>query len=119
MARKPSRGDFYENVAFDKRVQENPDSPIDYGQTETSWQEQFTTRAHYRHLRGGETVMAGRLAGKHSMIVTIAAFAGSRLVEADWRMRDVNSSVGYAVRDITPTEDRQFLEVLVESGVAP
>jgi head-tail adaptor len=119
MPRKPSRGDLFEQVAFDKRVAGNPDSPADYGRTEDDWQEQFSTRAHFRHLRGGESVMAGRLAGRHSMIVTIAAFAASRLVESDWRMRDVTSSQEYAVRDITPTEDRQFLEVLVESGFAP
>lgn len=112
-------GPLYEKVAFDKRETVNPDSPADYGATQSAWVEQFTRRANFLHLRGGESVMAGRLAGKHQIVVTVRAGEQTRDIGTDWRMRDTRTSVEYAIRDITPSDDRQFVEILVESGVTP
>lgn len=119
MAKKASAGDLYESVAFDKRVTGNPDSPADYGQTEKDWVEQLRCRAKFVHLRGGEAVMGGRLMGRHPVVVTVYATSATRAIAADWRMRDVRTSVEYAVRDITPSDDRRMLDILVESGSAP
>lgn len=118
MAKRPSAGDLYERVAFDRRADANPDSPVDYGNTVSDWVEQFTCRAQFIHLRGGETVMASRLEGRHSQVIRIRASVASRAVDTDWRVRDVRTGAVFNVRDITPSDDRQFLDVLCEKGVA-
>jgi head-tail adaptor len=118
MAKKPSAGALYENVAFDKRVEGNPDSPADYGNTVMDWAEQFVRRAAYVHLRGGESVMAGRLQGRHSQIIRVRADSGTKAITTDWRARDKRTGVAFNIRDITPSADRLWLDILVESGVA-
>lgn len=118
MATKPAAGDLYEAVTFEKRETGNPDSPADYGNTETTWRCQFSCRAGYQHLRGGETVLAGRLQGRHPQIIRVRSFAKSRTVTTDWRIVDQRTGTVFNIRDITPTTDRAFIEFLVESGVA-
>jgi head-tail adaptor len=130
MARKPGAGDLKHRVAFDVREVSNPDAPEDYGNTVDEWVEQFTCRAGYRHLRGGETIMAGRLQGRHAQIVFVRASSETRQVTQEWRMRDLNNGEWddtsetiwtgpvYAVKDVSPGEDRQWIDFLVESGVA-
>jgi hypothetical protein len=39
-------------------------------------------------------------------------------VTTDWRVRDVRTGTIYNIRDITPSDDRAFLDFLVQSGVA-
>lgn len=127
MAKRPSAGDLIHRVAFDVRVAGNPDSPIDYGNTVVDWVEQFTCRAAFIHLRGGETVLAGRLEGRHSQIIQVRASPETRAVTTDWRVRDLDNGewVGgqwagpiYHVKDVTPhEEDRAWLDMLVQTGV--
>ena len=106
-------------VAFDKRVQGNPDSPADYGNTQTEWAEQFRCRAAFIHLWGGEQVLAGRLQGQHLQVMLVRSSSETRQIATDWRARDVNSGIEYNVRDITPHEDdNQWLDVLCQAGVA-
>ncbi len=90
-----------------------------YGGTTTAYVDQFTVWAGVTHLRGGETVMAGRLQGKHPQVVRIRSSSQSRQITTDWRARDTKTGTVFAIRDITPTSDRLFLDVLCESGVAP
>ena len=118
MAKRPSAGDLWHSVAFEKRVVGNPDSPADFGNTVMDWKAQFCCRAAFTHLRGGEAVIAGRLQGRHPMVVQVRAFSASRSVTSEWRMKDQHTGIYYAVRDISPNEDRMFLDILVESGVA-
>lgn len=118
MATKPSAGDLYESVSFEKREVGNPDSPADYGNTETTWRCQYSCRAAYQHLRGGETVLAGRLQGRHPQIIRVRASSETREVTTDWRIVDSRSGSVFNIRDVTPTLDRRFIEFLVESGVA-
>lgn len=119
MAPKTTAGQLYEKVAFDRREQSNPDSPADYGNTESVFVEQFIRRAGFTYLRGTETVIAARLEGRQPVVVRMRSDSQTRTIAADWRMRDVRSGVEYAVRSIAPTTDRQWLDVLCESGVAP
>lgn len=114
MARRIDAGRLQHAVAFDRR-----DTATDaYGGHATTWEEQFACRAQFMHLRGGETAIAARLEGRHPLIARIHASADSRAVTADWRMRDTRTGIAYAVRDVTPSDDRLYLDVLVESGVA-
>lgn len=118
MAKKPSAGPLYEKVAFDKREAGNPDSPADYGNTVMEFVEQFTRRAEFIHLRGGESVMAGRLQGRHSQVIRVRRDSGTETITAEWRARDARTGIAFNIRDVTPSADRQWLDILVESGVA-
>ncbi|RKD61552.1 head-tail adaptor protein [Rhizobium sp. WW_1] len=114
MAKPRTTGDLLHRVAFDVREEiENID-----GNTEGNWREQFQLRAGYVHLRGGETVLAGRLQGQHSQVIFVRASALSRRVTTDWRVRDVLTGQSFNVRDVTPTDDRLWLDFLCQSGVA-
>jgi SPP1 family predicted phage head-tail adaptor len=112
-------GKLSERITLSARVKENPDSPIDYGNTEAGWSNQGTIWAEFIHLRGGEAVIAGRLQGRHAVVMRVRASALTREVGADWRVIDARGTA-YAVRDITvhPKGDRQWLDLLCESGVA-
>ncbi|NTS30671.1 head-tail adaptor protein [Phyllobacterium sp. BT25] len=114
MARKPSSGDLFYKVAFDQRQ----DADDGFGNTVSTWVEKFQCRAGYRHLRGGEAVIAARLEGKHIQVVTVRASTATKGVTTDYRIRDLRSGETFNIRDITPNLDRQFIDFLVESGVA-
>jgi len=108
-------GDLEERVYLDR-----PTSiPDGMGGTENGWEHVFEARAHFRYLRGGETVLAGRLQGRLTVVATIRAHTTSRLVTSDWRMRDArDATVVFNVQSIMPSDDRAFLELTCESGVA-
>ena len=107
-------GELIHGVAFDSPVE----AADGYGGTTLGWQEQFSCRAGFVHLRGGETVMAARLAGKHQQIVTVRSSAASRAVTTDWRVRDTRTGDIFNIRDVTPPDDRLSLDFLCEKGVA-
>jgi head-tail adaptor len=87
------------------------------GMTE-SYAEVFNCAAGYFHLRGGETVLAARLEGQHTQVVRVRSFAQSRQVTTEWRIEDKRSGQVFNIRDITLTDDRLYLDFLVQSGVA-
>ena len=115
-------------VAFDAPVTD----PDGHGGRETKWTgeiDQVKAAAHFRYLRGTESVMAARLEGKQPIIVTIPNFSAARGVTSAWRMRDLQDGTFdssdkwtgplFAIRQApVPTQDRQWLEILVEGGVA-
>lgn len=122
-ATKRSSGDLRHRYAFDRRVNISDG----YGGTKGVWEQQFVSRAGVHHMRGGEDIMAGRLAGVHTQVVFVRASVLSRSVANDWRMRDVRhgafvagvwSGPTFNIRDITPTDDRMWLDFLVQSGAA-
>lgn len=107
-------GELRERIAFDKRSTSSNGA----GGTTTAFSEQFVVWAGYTHLRGGETVMAARLDGRHPVVVRVRASTQARLVTTDWQARDKRTGVAYNIRDVTPTTDRAFIDFLCESGVA-
>lgn len=114
MADKVDAGLLVLRVAFDER------SEVDdgYGNTQSDWVERFQCRAAYRHLRGGESVMAGRLEGKHTQIITVRSSSQTRQIDTDWRVRDMRTGQEFNIRDVTHETDRQWISLLVERGVA-
>ncbi len=118
MAKTPTSGDLYYRVGFEARLSENPDSPIDYGNTEFTWTEQFAVRAQFIHLRGGEDVMAARLEGRHLQVIRVRASTETLVVTADWRIVDKRNSDIFNIRDVTHNVDRRFIDLLCEKGVA-
>ncbi|MDQ0996881.1 head-tail adaptor [Phyllobacterium ifriqiyense] len=114
MAKKPSAGDLFYSVAFGKREEVTDE----YGNTQGAFVEQFSQRAGYIHLRGGESVLAGRLEGKHTQIIRVRSTSQTRQIKSDWYAQDKRDLKYFAVRDVTPLLDRQFIDILVEAGVA-
>ena len=110
-------GDLVQSVAFDAP---NP-QPDGYGGVIHGFTDPlaaYQCRAKFVYLRGGEAVLASRLTGKQPVIVTIRTSAAARLITPEWRMRDVRTGVEYNIRSVEPTEDRAWLQMLCESGVA-
>lgn len=111
---KAGSGQLHYQVALLKREQ------VDDGQgnTEGKFVEQFQTRAEFIHLRGGESVLAGRLQGKHTQVIRVRNSANTRLISTDWMLRDVRTGKSFNIRDIEHEVNRQFISLTCESGVA-
>lgn len=107
-----------ERVTLEKRLMANPDAPDDFGNVVAEWIEQGTVAAQFVHLRGGESVMAGRLEGRHTQVIRVRASTLTRQVAADWRVKDARRGTEFAVRDVTPDPGRAFIDLLCEGGVA-
>lgn len=120
-------GQLFEKVAFDERANSSDGS----GNAEEDFVEQFECRAGFTFLRGGEAVIAGRLEGRQPIVVRVRASSNTRQIQPAWRMRNLRNGEWaggsgaeywdgpiYAVRSVVPTENRMFLDVMVESGVA-
>jgi head-tail adaptor len=105
---------------LDKRVAfESPIKVSDgYGGTENGWVPQFTVSADYIRLRGGETVLASRLSGTQPTVIKVRASSSTRLVTTDWRARDARSGEVFNIRSIIESDDRAYLDIAAESGVA-
>lgn len=111
---KPAAGKLFFKVAFDKKGQASDGA----GGTTTAFVEQFACRAGYVHLRGGESVQAARLEGQHPQVISVRASSQTRAVTTDWRIRDKRTGDVFAIKDITPGLDRQFIDFLCQKGVA-
>lgn len=78
---------------------------------------EFRRWCHVHYLRGGETVMAGRLQGKQSVIVTVRKDPETETITPDWRL--LISGVAYNIREPSrPSDNRLYYELLAENGVA-
>lgn len=114
MAKKPGAGDLLENVGFASQGAASDGG----GGTTTAYVEQFTRRAAFIHLRGGEAVLAARLEGRHTQVIRVRRDTETRSVTADWRIEDKRTGDAFNVRDITPSADRLWIDFLCEKGVA-
>lgn len=115
MAAIRSAGDLRQSVAFEERVELDRGDGTKVG----DWVERFSTRAGFVHLMGGESVMAGRLAGRHPQVIFVRAQTAARAVTPEWRIIDKRSGVAFNIRDITPSGNGLWLDFLCESGVNP
>lgn len=120
-------GPMRERVAFDRPI----NVPDGYGGTETGWSsspESLERPAEFIYSRGSEAVEAARLAGSSIYKIRIRSSAAAREITADWRMRDLrretfdeegNPRAGvYNIREVDSITDRQWIFIVVESGVA-
>jgi head-tail adaptor len=80
--------------------------------------ERFAVSAGYRHLRGTETVMAARLSGRHTQVILVRSSGQTKQVTTDWRIVDKRNGDVFNIRDITPSDDRGWFDILAEKGVA-
>lgn len=86
------------------------------GQTQT-WETVMTTAARIRTLKGGETVIAGRLAGTQTLVITVRYQPDMEDVTPAWRARNARSGAMYNIRSVTVDERKAFVDLLVEAGV--
>lgn len=107
-------GELRERFEFQERVT----SSDGYGNEQGAWAARYECNARRQLLRGGEQVMASRLEGRSPAILTIRANNQARLIKTDWRARDIRSEEIWNIRSISPSERRDFLDLLVERGVA-
>lgn len=113
-------GELNRRIAFDKREDVNPDSPLDLGNTESNFVEQFIVWAKVLAKFGGETVTAARLTGQQPVTITVRQSSQTSQITPDWRARDVNSGEVYAIRSkADPDGRRAFFEILGQVGAAP
>lgn len=113
-----SAGKMTERVVFEAQTMVNPDAPADYGNTVSVWAPMFERRAEYIHLRGGETVMAGRLEGRHIQIIRVWSDAQTRAITTDQRARDARTGDEFNIRDVTHDVGRTIIDLLCERGEA-
>lgn len=86
------------------------------GQTQT-WETVMTTAARIRTLKGGETVIAGRLTGTQTLVITVRYQPDMEDVTPAWRARNARSGTMYNIRSVTVDERKAFVDLLVEAGV--
>lgn len=113
MADKRGSGQLIDKITF-STITEVPDPHGGFELVLTD----FTVRANIRYLRGGETVQAARLTGKQPVVVTVRRSSQTAVLTTDSQMKDARTGTEYQIRAIVPTEDRQFMEITAESGVA-
>ncbi len=103
-----------QSVAFEKRVETGGDGA---GNFKSDFVEQFRCRAEFIHLRGGESVMASRLQGKHTQVVRVRSSGLTCQVATDWRIRDLRRNIVFNIRDAEWEVNRRFIAFTCESGV--
>ena len=111
----PGAGALNRRFRFEKRE----DTEDGYGTSKASFVHQFTVWTGVRYLRGGESVLSARLDARGPAILTVRASSNTRQIDPAWRAVDDRTGEEYAVRERPrETDDRAFLELLAESGVA-
>lgn len=121
--KKPIAPRLDKRVAFDRRQQVDDG----YGNFTGAFVEIFVCWGAFTYLRGTESVIAARLEGRQPLVVRVRATNQTEKVDHDWQMRNLREGAWegehwkgpvYAVRSIIPTDDRLYLDITVERGVA-
>lgn len=107
-----SAGELRDSVAFDRETSGDDG----YGNTVSGFAEQFTVSARIRYLRGQEPVIAQRLQGVQPAVITVRASSQTRQIDASWRARNARSGEAFNVKAVTPSDDRQWIDLLCEAG---
>lgn len=84
----------------------------------TDWGETLFTRwCSIQYLRGSESVMAARLSGKRPAILRVRSDEETLAITPE--MRCIIDGEAFNIREKPrPSDDRNFLEMLAEAGVA-
>lgn len=109
-------GDLREVVEMQQRAWE--DDGYGNGGYTGPFQTVWSAPARIQILRGSETVMAGRLAGKQTIAITMRWQPEVATLDATWRVVNGRTGAEYNLRSVEPDERRAFVNLLVEAGVA-
>lgn len=107
-------GELRERVAFYLQAE----SPTSYGIAAGEWDLQFTVAARIKPLLGSEPVLAQRRQGIQPVVITIRANDNARRIDSSWQARDARTGVQYQILNVPPSERRDIIDILAESGVA-
>lgn len=87
-----------------------------YGGVVNGWTEEFTYWTRRQFLRGAEDVQAARLQGRQPVILTVRRDSDTETITTEWKA--AIDGVEYNIRTVEPHEDRRYIDLLCESGVA-
>lgn len=110
-----SAGDLRESIHLQVR------SEIDDGfgnVTSGPFETVHTMPARIRVLKGSETVIAGRLAGTQTAVLTVRSQPAMTTIDTSWRAVDARRGTVFNIRSITPSERGDYFDILCQSGVA-
>lgn len=84
------------------------------------WETKFTAAAELISLRGGESVMASRLAGTQPYIIRIRSCAAARDVTPAWRAVDARQQgrTFNITAAVDPDNKNAWLDIMATQGVA-
>lgn len=110
-------GSLRERVSFAKR---GPAVDDGYGNTESTFADQFTVAARIKpRIGGSEAVTAARLSGRQPYVITVRYSNQTKQITTDWRAQNARTLENYNIRSVTNTDEKkQYLDLLVEAGVA-
>jgi len=89
-----------------------------HGNTYSEWADVATVPARIRYIKGSEQVLAGRLTGVQPIVITIRNGGPVAAVTTDWRALDARASTPFNIRSIIRAERGDYIDLLVEAGVA-
>lgn len=75
----------------------------------------FTAPARIQILRGTETVMAGRLAGKQTVAITVRWQPAFDEIDSTWRAVNARTATIYNIKSVEPDERKAFVNILTET----
>lgn len=105
-------GDLRESVHFQQPTESDDGfGTIIVGPPETV----FTTAARIQILRGGETVIAGRLAGRQTVAITVRWQSEFDDIDSTWRAVNARTGAIYNIKSVEPNERRSFVNILTET----
>jgi SPP1 family predicted phage head-tail adaptor len=109
-------GDLRDRVSFGQLA----DAPGEGGNYRTGpFAPAFTLWANIRPLNGGEEVMAGRLTGFRTVLITVRSLLTTRKITTEWCARNERDGETFNILEVKdPDSRRQWLEILCRSGVA-
>lgn len=108
-------GDLTSRLRFGSRaVASDP-----YGQSEGDFVDHFDRSAKIEPRFGGEKVIADRLAGVQTVMITIPWDAETVTIAPFWRATDIDRGTAYDVKSaVDPNGRREWIELLAQSGGA-
>lgn len=77
----------------------------------------LTAPARIRILKGSETVIAARLQGTQTAVISLRNQPSLASVTTAWRAVDARTGQTFNIRAITPDERGAFVDLLAESGI--
>lgn len=104
-------GDLTKRASFRRPIEARDTN----GNPIQGYPEAFKAWVNLKPLRGGESVMASRMQSRAPAIVTFRSSSQAREVTSDWQVV-IDGRIYEAKEDPRETQDRAYLEMLVEAG---
>lgn len=114
-AKRPTAGQLRERV----NIQAFTEVDDGYGGTTLEFATVATVAAGFRPLRGGEAVLASRLAGTQPFIVTMRSSVATRAITPAYKLQDArNTARMFDIKSVAAPDGKgAWLELLVEQVV--